>query len=39
MTETSGMETKGLENRIKSKDSYLRKVRNNYKADGNKRYT
>ena len=35
LAETSGMETKGLENRIKSKDSYLRKVRSNYKADGN----
>ncbi len=29
------MEIKGLENRIKSKDSYLRKVRSNYKDDGN----
>lgn len=35
LAETSGMETKGLENRIKSKDSYLRKVRSNYKVDGN----
>ena len=36
LAESSGMEIKGLENRIKSKDSYLRKARSNYKDDGNK---
>lgn len=35
MAETTGMDTLGLEFRIKGKDSYLRKIRTNYKPDGN----
>lgn len=31
----SGMSTEGLKYRIKSKDSYLRKIRSNYSPDGN----
>jgi len=35
VAETTGMDTMGIEYRIKGKDSYLRKIRTNYKPDGN----
>ena len=35
VAESTGMDTLGLEYRIKGKESYLRKIRTNYKPDGN----
>jgi SPP1 gp7 family putative phage head morphogenesis protein len=35
VAEIVGMDTAGLEYRIKGKDSYLRKIRSNYNPDGN----
>jgi len=35
VAEATGMDAMGLEYRIKGKDSYLRKIRTNYKPDGN----
>lgn len=35
VAESTGMETMGLEYRIKGKDSYLRKIRSNYSPTGN----
>lgn len=35
IADTVGMDTAGLEYRIKSKDSYLRKIRSKYSPDGN----
>lgn len=36
VAENCGLETYGLKNRIKGKESYLRKIRAEYKPDGNK---
>ena len=36
VAENCGLETYGLKNRIKEKESYLRKIRAEYKPDGNK---